>query len=508
VTPARHRLARELLIAAGLLLAVAATRLPSFCRSVLDWDESLYFVMAEQWRAGHLPYTAIWDNKPVGIYAIFALFQALFGDRIAAMRIAGIVFVAAGAFTVYGIGAKITQSRASGFGAGILFVIGSLSNDGLADNTELFMAAFTALAVLVALSSLTAAGALLAGLLMGAAFMVKYVAVFEDPAILLLILSRHRLRRAPVLTLSTLCGAGLPLAATAGLYAAAGQWPVWWDASIVANFRRAGKDISPSALAYIWHVELLRWGPLFLCGAVLLAAAVPVAWRAAVTRRLHRAQAEHLFLALWLLGGCAGVAAAKSFFDHYFLQLLPVLCVAAAWVAQRIAHSGRGQAMFLAAVAALPLLAAGTALTDSLRPVLTWHGGHPSWRPDTPAQVAAAIAPALAASPGAAVYVFDDQPIIYSLAHRAPPTRYAFPSVLTTGFLAQVAGVDASAELARILAARPLFIIRRVHPVVSQNASNQAVYAALNQALADHYQLWRTDSGTEIYRLTNTPPKT
>ena len=59
--------------------------------------------MAQQWRLGHLPYTTVWDNKPIGIYAIFALFQAIFGDRVFAIRIATIVFVSVLAFTVFKI---------------------------------------------------------------------------------------------------------------------------------------------------------------------------------------------------------------------------------------------------------------------------------------------------------------------------------------------------------------------------------------------------------------------
>ena len=66
----------------ALILLAVLSRAPSFVMSVTDWDESLYVIMAGQWRAGHLPYTAVWDNKPIGIYAIFALFQSVFGDRI------------------------------------------------------------------------------------------------------------------------------------------------------------------------------------------------------------------------------------------------------------------------------------------------------------------------------------------------------------------------------------------------------------------------------------------
>ena len=43
-------------VACFLLLAVLL-RLPVLHRSVLDWDESLYVLMARDWLAGHLPYS-------------------------------------------------------------------------------------------------------------------------------------------------------------------------------------------------------------------------------------------------------------------------------------------------------------------------------------------------------------------------------------------------------------------------------------------------------------------
>jgi 4-amino-4-deoxy-L-arabinose transferase-like glycosyltransferase len=149
----RKRPIPDPVIALLFFTAALLTRLASIPRSVLDWDESLYFLMARQWRLGHLPYTTIWDNKPVGIYGIFAVFQAVFGDRVAAIRIATIVFVGLLAFTVYKITEVITANRHAALLAGGALVLCSLSNDGLSANTELFMASFTALAVLAALTT-------------------------------------------------------------------------------------------------------------------------------------------------------------------------------------------------------------------------------------------------------------------------------------------------------------------------------------------------------------------
>ena len=73
------------------------------------------------------------------------------------------------------------------------------------------------------------------------------------------------------------------------------------------------------------------------------------------------------------------------------------------------------------------------------------------------------------------------------------------PSELTGDFLPRVAGIDPQTELARILATRPQFILRRSD---TPARANPAVYAQLDQALAADYALWRTYPGVLVYRLT------
>ena len=68
-------------------------------------------------------------------------------------------------------------------------------------------------------------------------------------------------------------------------------------------------------------------------------------------------------------------------------------------------------------------------------------------------------------------------------------------------FLARVAGVDAPAEVARILARRPLFIIRSLTPRTAPRVIDRHVYALVDQALAAEYRLWRQYPGAAVYRL-------
>jgi hypothetical protein len=501
-------------IALLFFAAVLITRLPTFFVSVLDWDESLYVLMAEQWRQGHLPYTTIWDNKPIGIYGIFLLFQSVFGDPVVAIRAATIAAISLAAFAVFRIALLIPQAAGPNrvvcaVFAGVAFIICSLSNDGLAANTEIFMAGFTAFAVLCAISPGWFAQrpdlrGLMTGLLFGLAFMTKYVAIFEAPAIgfLLLFLTPGTLPERIRGCAGAVCGFALPLLATVLLYAATGHLHVWWACSIASNFLRVGTPISSGALGYVLGLQLTRWLPLFAAAAMLLALAPLLALHVARTRRVGRTALFHMFLLLWLVGGCVGVAAAKLFYDHYFLQILPVLCVSLALVLARF--TGRmvlwQRETLFAVILVIPCFGAGEALMGACLPLVSAQAGQTAPHQDTPARIAAAIAKLPAGAPRQ-VYVFDYQPIIYSLAGQTPPTRYAFPSVLTKCFLSHVAGVRAAAEIHRILAGDPAFIVRSQFPLTDPAVIDLAVYDEVNADIAARYDLWRSFGDAEVYRL-------
>ena len=99
------------------------------------------------------------------------------------------------------------------------------------------------------------------------------------------------------------------------------------------------------------------------------------------------------------------------------------------------------------------------------------------------------------------IYVLDSQPILYALTDQTPPTRYVLPSELFGRLLPGVAGIDATAEVARILATDPTFIIRRSNPPTDPAVINPAVYGETDQALTAGYALWRSYPGVLVYRV-------
>jgi 4-amino-4-deoxy-L-arabinose transferase-like glycosyltransferase len=491
----------------GLALAI---RWVGFHRSVIDWDESLYFLMAEAWRAGHLPYTVLWDNKPIGIYAIFAAFQTVFGDDIASMRLAAVTAVSATAFLLYRLYLAICaispdgeRTRLPALLAALLYLLASTRDGGMAANTELFIAPFVCAGLLLALSPGQRRGlAFLSGLCLGLAFIIKYVALFEfaAPALALIIWSARGtgMGERPVYFIA---GAAAPLLACLGLYVAAGHGDLFVSASITSNLRRLDMPFSFSLArqAIYDHATafLLPYGAaVFLPVPVarsLLGTSSSGAWR--------REGGIAAVLLLWIAGALIGTAAAKSFYPHYFLQPLPALCLTAVWVLGRVGVF-RGTAGLAAGLALLtqPLSGAHDAIAETARPVQMTGPGI-GWLRDGPARVAADLAPVIAGSPGTALYVVDYQPILYSLTSAPPPTRFAFPSFICKRFLASVAAIDPVAEFNAIAAKRPRFIIRSRDPHPDHVLDNDGVYAALKILLSSRYQLWKSYPDALVYRL-------
>lgn len=111
-------------VAMLLLLLALALRAPSFGATGLDWDESLYVVMAQRWLEGGLPYVAVWDQHPVGLPALLAASTWLIGDGLLAARIASLLAVAGTAALLYGVLARRANAPLAGaFGRIVLPVL-------------------------------------------------------------------------------------------------------------------------------------------------------------------------------------------------------------------------------------------------------------------------------------------------------------------------------------------------------------------------------------------------
>lgn len=463
-------------IALALLPAlVVMIRWASFLPSVIDWDESLYLLQAREWLRGNWPFSGVWDMHPLGAPAIIAVFFLIFGESLETVRFLGAFSVTATGYALIALTRVAGAPRALGYAAALLYAAHTLQMGGLASNTEILFAPFVVSSLALALAPGPLWPRLIGmGVLIGCALLVKQVvtpegclafAIFAWP---LLRERRWGLLLATAAAYAALCLT--PTALVAVIYAIRGEFHIWYESTILAPLEYASGRIPLEQM--FWRITLaalaLRW---------LLALGLPAllfAPREPVLRRLMG------LALLWFAVACLAVAGPGFFFPHYFLIVVPPLALLAAIGAYSFAHYVGGLRARLALAALLGFAAVDMVATD-LAPRLT--RGFAMGAPDTPRRMAALMNDEL--QPGDTIFVPNYQPVVYFLTQARLPTRFPFPVHLTGGF-ANLAGVDTDAEVARILASRPRFIVL---DRTEWFAMRPSAMSMLTEALEEGYEL-------------------
>lgn len=469
---ARHRWTIALALLPALVVAI---RWASFLPSVIDWDESLYLLQAREWLRGNWPFSGVWDMHPLGAPAIIALGFLIFGESLETVRFLGAFCVTATGYALIALVRVAGAPRALGYAAALLYAAHSLQLGGLASNTEILFAPLVVSSLAIALAPGPVWPRLIGmGLLMGCALLIKQVAAPEGClayAILAWPLLRQRrwgLLAGTAVVYALLCL--MPSALVAGIYALRGEFGIWYESTILAPLQYASGRIPLEEMA--WRITLaalaLRWLLMLTLPALLLAPREPV------LRRLT------LLGIGWLATASIAVAGPGFFFPHYFLIAVSPLALLGAIGAYAFAQYV-SVARARLALAALVAFATVDLMAVDATPRLSRGFGMGS--PDTPRRMAALMNDEL--QPGDTIFVPNYQPVVYFLTQARLPTRFPFPVHLTGGF-ANLAGVDTDAEVARILASRPRFVVL---DRTQWFAMRPSAMSMLTEALEEGYEL-------------------
>jgi hypothetical protein len=312
------------------------------------------------------------------------------------------------------------------------------------------------------------------GLLFGMAIWIKYVAVVPAAVVFGTIVSawlwRGQIGGWGSLSLAAPYGIAiaLPTALTATTYAAVGQFSTFW----YCNFGYMGTYLAMRP-GYIGSLakEGLRfiWPLLFL--------SVLGIWFIWPTQKAVLPRKAAIVLIMWTAAEVIALVAPWKFWPHYFIILLPPLAllssVALFAVADRIPLPrlrGAAPYAFTGAIALMPLVVSAKFFLRVLA------------SPDVPRQVAAVISSDAAPS----AWVVNSQPIIYFLAGIPAPTRFPFPPHLV-GDQSALTGIDPLAEVDRIVASRPRFLVVD-ESNWGRTSIEVTVRAKVQEALARNYE--------------------
>jgi hypothetical protein len=457
---------RRFAVPALLLVAALLLRAPQFGNPVAGFDEQLYLLIGERMWQGAVPYLDLWDRKPPGLFAWFALMSA-FGNGLIVSQLVATGFAAATAWLVYRLARPHCGALPALLG-GLVYLVGLRQLAGHVTQTPVFYNLLLGLAALMLVRIASAPPTrrklwpgLAAMLACGVAIQFKPTAALEGAWFGLFLLGLHWQagQRGRLLTnrAALYATAGLlPSLIAAGYYIALGAFDSFWFANVTSIFLR--QESFNAAAAEQFVVTLLRGAPMLAAGLAGLAVAL----------RRPREPAIVL-LTGWVAVGIAQFLILGSFWPHYLLPVVLPLSVLSAFL---FARGAVGLAAF-ALVAMPPVIAAAT--DDAAKSRL---------KAGTAFEVAAAIPPAVRSQ---CLFVYEGFTALYSLTDACTVTRFVFTDHLRSSRDGPALGVDPNAELARALARRPLAVVTQRNSLWSmRNAANDALIA---QTLARHYRL-------------------
>lgn len=469
-----------------LLLVALAARATTFGNPILHVDEEFYFTAARMMTEGGVPFVDVWDRKPIGLFLLYAPAASLgFPAGIWTYQLLALLCLLATAMLTARL-ADRAGWRQGALAAGIAVILWPNLLDGQGGQAPIFYNL-----LMIAAASIIApraveppparrfAGGLAAMALVGITLQIKYSAVFEGLFFGLWLLWREwRLgARLPRLALIAVPLAGIALVPTLiawGVYAAMGQGDTWLYANFWSILDRQA-DPWPSLLGNL-AILVLILSPLV---AMALRSR-----RSSSDQATERAVADFLFA--WAIVSLLGVLIFGSWFNHYGLPLIPPLAACAAGVLG--AHRRF-------ALVVLALVFVGGQVTLLVK----------RSERGTPAQIAAI---ARTIGPGAGcLHVYSGTTMLYAMTGRCAVARWIFPSHLTRDREAGAVGADAPAELARILAQRPEWVVMRGPYRGEIPAMRARMLAGLKRDYAqvgnmplgnDRYALWRSRASSRL----------
>jgi 4-amino-4-deoxy-L-arabinose transferase-like glycosyltransferase len=297
------------LVLAALTLVL---RLPAFFVPVFNSDETFLATQGQVIREGGNLYKEAADRKPPLVPYVYAAAFEVFGTTdLWTVRVFAMVAVLLTALLL-AAEARRRYGRRAGWAAGLLCVCALVAfapQDGQAANFEVFMLPAMTAAILLARRGRTAS----AGVAVAVATLAKQTGIATLlPVLYLAWRARGRNGAARVAL-----GFSVPIALVAFAMGAS-QFFYW---TVFGNGSYASVDATAGYVLKALALMSLGWG----------ACNLPILWRLPVAWRDRRIKARDggrdTDLWLWLASALVSVMLGLRFFGHYYLQLVPPLCL-------------------------------------------------------------------------------------------------------------------------------------------------------------------------------------
>lgn len=494
---------RNFIVFIGFTFLSFFFRFWSFFDSVIDRDESLYFLIAQSFLNGIPPYVEVWDNKPPGIFILFSSAILIFGDSITSIRILACLSVAVTSYFLYKTAKLLSKSNEKiGLLAGILYLVFSLSNNGVAANAEILFAPFVVLAfyLLFKNSKYRSYTFFTIGFLLGLAMQIKYVVLMDFIAFLVIVSTRLFFEKSKSNKLKTLIkiysfsvlGFILPFLFIVLYFIAVGHFDEYFYATLISNSKYVdATKFSLKNLLSAIGIQLYTNFPLYLC-LVLSFIYIKFSKEISLKDKMNLGN-----LICWFSFTFVATLVSKRFIGHYYLQLLPPLCLISSYIIaktvnKQIIRSKRN--IFLISVSILIVLITLYPHLEKNTNLVVNKYIKQNYSEEKEVLIANYIKRKI--SPNDYIYIVNDQPIIYYLVPAKLPTKYVFPSHLIS-YYSEITGINPVQELSSIMNKRPLYVLLDEKKEIENNEYK----IALDMYLKNDYFLEETIKNIRLYRI-------
>jgi 4-amino-4-deoxy-L-arabinose transferase-like glycosyltransferase len=423
-----------LIILFGFLL-----RTPYFFHTMQELDEGSHAANAVILMNGGLPYIDAVNNKPPGIFYIYFLIFLLFGKyNIFAVHLVTFFWMLATALVL-----AVLAYKAGGRAAAILTLLFYVTfttvfaPNMLSADTEIFMAlpySLTALLLWQALAGKKGYLFFLSGVAAGLTPLIKQVGGVEVAAvavyllILPLLSGKERWFASLKATLQFGIGCILPAAATGLLFYRYGilDDAVFWTIKFPVHYVQQGS----AQLDFMSQIRVEFFQ--FALSTIILWILCFFWIKLAVTDCRRPEKPPHgfdVFLILWLISSIAATLVGNRMYSHYFIQILPPLCLIAALRAAPyfVGESSGGGKYWKIAIVTLTVLP-GIIFTCMAIPyevvTTSWGGPKPDFRLATEYIKAHT-------DPEDKIFVWGWFTPVYVYTKRTPASRFVFTTTQT-----------------------------------------------------------------------------
>ncbi len=307
-----------------MLIAVifVLVRFP-FLDEPFERDEGGYAYMGWRIAEGEVMYRDLWELMPPGLPFFYAFIFKMYGVNFFTVKFAAVLWGLIGLLFLYLLAEKL-WGRQTAFCSAFLYAVfsGLPLIQGASCNTEPVMLVFLISSIyffLLAERRERVFYLVLAGIAGGTAIFIKQAAWLNLAALGVYLLFRFRIRRLLILSFGVLL-AGVPWAIYFTRYRI---WPDFIYTYFTWHFTQGQSFLSADfftrlsrSLQYLMRENSLLW---------------LLALMAIIAILINKRSRENILIVLWGLFSFLGVCLGGAFYPHYYIQVMPALCLLSGW---------------------------------------------------------------------------------------------------------------------------------------------------------------------------------